>query len=162
VTQKTAIRPWNGAEAAEIVAAHRDVPGAMLPILHALQEAFGYVDAAAIPIVAEALNVSKAEVHGVIGFYHDFRDTRPGKHVLKLCRAEACQSMGCESLIDHVERRLRVKLGETSGDGAFTVEAVYCLGNCALSPAAMLDGKLYGRVTSAAADKLIDAARSRA
>jgi len=162
VTQRTVIHPWNDDEAAEIVAAHKHMPGAMLPMLHALLEAFGYVDAAAIPVIAEALNVSKAEVHGVIGFYHDFRTEPAGKHVLKLCRAEACQSMGCESLIDHVERRLRVKLGETSTDGGFTVEAVYCLGNCALSPAAMLDGKLYGRVSPEFADGLIAAARGRA
>jgi formate dehydrogenase subunit gamma len=162
VTQRTAIHPWNDAEAAEIVAAHKSVPGAMLPVLHALQESFGYVDQAAIPVIAEALNVSKAEVHGVIGFYHDFRTEPPGKHVFKVCRAEACQSMGCESLIDHIERRLRVKLGQTTGDGGFTVEAVYCLGNCALSPAAMLDGKLYGRVSPERADTMIAAARSRA
>ncbi len=161
MTRRTAIHPWNEDEAAEIVAAHATLPGAMLPILHGLQESFGYVDAAAIPVIAEALNLSKAEVHGVIGFYHDFRDTPPGRHLLKLCRAEACQSMGCDALIDHVERRLGAKLGETTADGAVTIEAVYCLGNCALSPAAMLDGKLYGRVSPAAADRLIDGARNR-
>jgi formate dehydrogenase subunit gamma len=138
------------------------LPGALLPILHALQDEFGYVDKAAIVPIAEALNISHAEVHGVISFYHDFRGTPPGRHVLRMCRAEACQSMGCERMIRHVEDRLGVKLGETSEDGSFTVEPVYCLGNCALSPAVMLDGKLYGRVSSEVADFLIDDARRRA
>jgi len=133
----------------------------MLPVLHALQEAFGYVDAAAIPLVAEALNVSKAEVHGVIGFYHDYRTELPGRHVLKLCRAEACQSMGCEQLAADLERRLGVKTGGTTADGAVTLEAVYCLGNCALSPAALIDGKLYGRVSAAKVEALLDSARNR-
>jgi formate dehydrogenase subunit gamma len=138
------------------------LPGALLPILHALQEEFGYIDDAAIPLVAEQLNLSKAEVHGVVSFYHDFRRTPPGRHVLRICCAEACQSMGCESLVDHVEKRLGVKLGETTTDRSFTVEAVYCLGNCALSPSAMLDGKPYGRVSPQVADFLIDSARRHA
>jgi formate dehydrogenase subunit gamma len=135
------------------------LPGALLPILHALQDEFGYVDKAAIPLVASALNLSHAEVHGVVSFYHDFRHDPAGRHVLKLCRAEACQSMGCEKMIRHVENRLGVKLGATTEDRSFTVEAVYCLGNCALSPAVMLDGKLYGRVSSDVADFLIDDAK---
>ena len=135
------------------------MPGALLPILHALQDEFGYVDKAAVPLIADALNLSHAEVHGVISFYHDFRLTPPGRHVLKMCRAEACQSMGCESTIRHVQDRLGVKLGETTEDRSFTVEPVYCLGNCALSPAVMLDGKLYGRVSSEVADFLIDSAQ---
>ncbi|MGA3295472.1 MAG: formate dehydrogenase subunit gamma [Candidatus Acidiferrales bacterium] len=138
------------------------LPGALLPILHALQDEFGYIDKAAVPLIAEALNLSHAEVHGVISFYHDFRHSPPGKHVLKMCRAEACQSMGCDSMIRHVENRLGVNLGQTTGDQSFTVEAVYCLGNCALSPAVMLDGKLYGRVSSEVADFLIDDAKRRA
>ena len=161
MTQRVAIRPWNEADAAEIVAAHANLQGAMLPILHALMEAFGYIDAAAIPIVASALNVSKAEVHGVIGFYHDFRTELPGRHVFKVCRAEACQAMGCDGLIADLERRFAARLGETSPDGAVTLEAVYCLGNCALSPAAMLDGKLHGRVTPAKAETLLAAAHKR-
>ena len=138
------------------------LPGALLPILHALQDEFGYVDKAAIPLVASALNLSHAEVHGVVSFYHDFRHDPAGRHVLKLCRAEACQSMGCEKMIRHVENRLGVKLGATTEDQSFTVEAVYCLGNCALSPAVMLDGKLYGRVSSDVADFLIDDAKRHA
>jgi len=138
------------------------LPGALLPILHALQDEFGYIDKAAIPLIAGALNLSQAEVHGVLSFYHDFRSAPAGRHVLKVCRAEACQSMGCEGMIHHVENRLGVKLGETTEDRSFTVEPVFCLGNCALSPAVMLDGKLYGRVSSDVADFLIDDAKRRA
>jgi formate dehydrogenase subunit gamma len=138
------------------------LPGALLPILHALQDEFGYVDKAAIPLIARALNLSHAEVHGVLSFYHDFRRAPAGRHVLQMCRAEACQSMGCENVIRHVEDRLGVKLGETTEDSSFTVEPVFCLGNCALSPAVMLDGKLYGRVSSDVADFLIDDAKRRA
>jgi formate dehydrogenase subunit gamma len=138
------------------------LPGALLPILHALQDEFGYIDKAAIPLIAAALNLSQAEVHGVLSFYHDFRGAPAGRHVLKVCRAEACQSMGCEGMIRHVENRLGVNLGETTEDRSFTVEPVFCLGNCALSPAVMLDGKLYGRVSSDVADFLIDDAKRRA
>jgi formate dehydrogenase subunit gamma len=127
--------------------------------LHALQDEFGYIHEEAIPLVAEALNLSKADVHGVVSFYHDFRHSPPGRHVLRICRAEACQSMGCESLVDHVENRLGIKMGQTTSDQSFTVEAVYCLGNCALSPSAMLDGRPYGRVSPQVADFLIDSAR---
>lgn len=137
------------------------MPGALLPILHALQEEFGYVDRAAIPVIADALNISQAEVHGVISFYHDFRHEPPGKHILRLCRAEACQAMGCETVVRHVEERLGVGLGETTHDNAFTLEAVFCLGNCALSPSVMLDGELYGRVSVDVADLLIEDARRR-
>jgi formate dehydrogenase subunit gamma len=153
---------WDADRALARIGELKHLPGALLPILHALQDEFGYIDKAAIVPVAEALNISHAEVHGVISFYHDFRRTPPGRHILRMCRAEACQSMGCEGMIRHVEDRLGVKLGETSEDGSFTVEPVYCLGNCALSPAVMLDGKLYGRVSSEIADFLIDDVRGRA
>ncbi len=123
-------------------------PGALLPILHAIQDELRFVPPAAIDRLAAALNLSRAEVHGVITFYHDFRTAPPGRTVLKLCRAEACQAMGCQRL----EQRLRdvhgVPMGETSADGALTVEPVYCLGNCALGPSAMVDGELRGRVTA--------------
>lgn len=155
------LQSWDNAVAGEIIAQHREAPGALLPMLHALQEAFGYIAPEAVPLVAEALNISQAEVHGVISFYRDFRTAPPGRHMLEICRAEACQSMGCDSLIGHVRRRLKVELGQTTADGAFTVREVFCLGNCALSPAAMLDGKLYGRVSPATADRLIDAAKAR-
>ncbi len=139
----------------------QQLPGALLPILHALQEEFGYVDPSAVPVIAGALNISHAEVHGVITFYHDFRTQPPGRHVLQICRAESCQAMGCDDLIRHVENRLGVKLGSTTPDDSFTLSPVYCLGNCALSPAAMLDGKPYGRVSAEVADFLIDDARRR-
>jgi formate dehydrogenase subunit gamma len=158
----TNIQGWDADRALSRIQELERLPGALLPILHALQEEFGYVDKAAIPLVASALNLSHAEVHGVLSFYHDFRRAPGGRHVLKVCRAEACQSMGCEKMIRHVENRLGVKLGETTEDRSFTVEPVYCLGNCALSPAVMLDGKLYGRVSSDVADFLIDDAKRHA
>jgi formate dehydrogenase subunit gamma len=154
-------RPWNAERALARIQELERLPGALLPILHALQHEFGYVDKAAIPLIADALNLSHAEVHGVISFYHDFRYEPAGTHVLKMCRAEACQSMGCERTIQHVEKKLGVRLGETTEDKRFTLEPVYCLGNCALSPAVMLDGKLYGRVSSEVADFLIGDAQRR-
>jgi len=146
----------------ERIQALQHLPGALLPILHALQEEFGYIDDAMIPLIAEGLNISHAEVHGVISFYHDFRRAPAGRHVLQICRAESCQSMGCNSLIAHVEKNLGVKLGKTTADGNITLRPVYCLGNCALSPAVMLDGQPYGRVSAAVADSLIENARRHA
>ena len=128
----------------------------MLPILHALQEEFGYVDDEAIPLIADALNLSEAEVVGVVHFYHDYRHEAPGRHILKVCRAEACQSMGCESLVRHLQSKLGAVMGETTADGAFSLDTVYCLGNCALSPAVMLDGRLYGKVTHERLDALLE------
>jgi formate dehydrogenase subunit gamma len=139
----------------------KHLDGPLLPMLHALQDEFGYIDEAAVPLIADMLNISKAEVQGVISFYHDFRHQPPGRHVLRLCRAEACQSMGCGKTISHVEQRLGVKLGETTPDGTFTLRDVFCLGLCAHSPAAMLDGEPHGRVTPQVADALIDSARRR-
>ena len=156
------MKAWDRDRASLLIQQLQQLPGALLPILHALQEEFGYIDPGAVPLVAEALNISKAEVHGVVTFYHDFRQQPPGRHLLKMCRAEACQSMGCDRVIDHVEKRLGAKLGETTADGNFSLDAVYCLGNCALSPALMLDGKPYGRVSAQVADFLIDDVRRRA
>lgn len=153
---------WDADRALSRIRELEHLPGALLPILHALQHEFGYIDKAAVPLIADALNLSHAEVHGVISFYHDFRHNPPGKHVLKVCRAESCQAMGCERTIRHVEDRLGIRLGETTPDGSLTVDAVYCLGNCALSPAVMLDGKLYGRVSQEVADFLIDNAQRHA
>ena len=143
----------------DAIAANRSLPGALLPVLHAIQDALGFVPPDAVPRIASALNLSQAEVHGVIRFYHDFRSAPPGRHVLKLCRAEACQAMGSEALAAHLTRRLGIAWKETSRDGALTIEPVYCLGNCALSPALLIDGKLRGRVTTAALDDLVDACR---
>jgi formate dehydrogenase subunit gamma len=149
------VKVWDADSALARISELQHLPGALLPILHSLQDEFGYIDKAAIPLIAEALNISHAEVHGVISFYHDFRHAPPGRHVMKMCRAEACQSMGCDRLIEHVEKKLKVKLGETTADRDFTVQEVFCLGNCALSPALMLDGELYGRVSADMADRLI-------
>ena len=129
--------------------------GPLLPILHAVNDRLGHVDEQAIPVIAEVLNLSRAEVHGVVTFYHDFRRQPAGRHVLKVCRAEACQSMGCERLVERLEEELGVEMGGTTPDGRVTLEAVYCLGNCALSPAVMLDGELHGRVDAARAGELL-------
>jgi formate dehydrogenase subunit gamma len=147
--------PWNVDRALDIIAELKDCEGPMLPILHAMQEAFGQVPEAAAPLIAEELNLSRAEVHGVITFYHDFRREPAGRHVLKLCRAEACQSCGCDDLIKHAQARLGVELGDTTADGRFTIEAVYCLGLCSTAPSAMLDGKLVGRLNAKKLDRMI-------
>ena len=131
---------------------------ALLPVLQALHEEFGYVDETTVPLIAGALHISKAEVHCEI-FYRRFRRHPPGRHELRLCRAEKCQAMDCEKTISHVEQRLGVKLGETTADGTFTLRDVFCLGLCAQSPAAMLDGQPHGGVTPQVADMLIDNAR---
>ena len=146
---------WDTEVARERIEELKELPGAALPILNALQEEFGYIDEAAIPMIADALNLSRAEVVGVVHFYHDYRHEPPGRHILKVCRAEACQSMGCEALVEHVESSLGAAMGETTANGAFTLENVYCLGNCALSPAVMLDGRLYGRVSPARIDTIV-------
>jgi formate dehydrogenase subunit gamma len=142
------------------IAANRTLPGALLPVLHAIQDALGFIPPDAVPRIALALNLSQAEVHGVITFYHDFRSAPPGRHVLKLCRAEACQAMGSEALAQRLTQRLGIDWKQTSPDGALTIEPVYCLGNCALSPALMIDGRLRGRITAAALDGIVDACRS--
>ena len=146
---------WDPDLARERIDALKHLPGATLPILNALQTEFGYIDDAAIPLIADALNLSRAEVVGVAHFYQDYRHEPPGRHILKVCRAEACQSMGCESLVQHIETSLGAAVGETTRNGAFTLENVFCLGNCALSPAVMLDGRLYGRVTPSRVDSII-------
>jgi formate dehydrogenase subunit gamma len=156
------VAAWDEARALEIIAGLKDLPGASLPILHALQETFGYVDDDAVPLIADALLLSKAEVVGIISFYHDFRREPGGRHTLKVCRAESCQSMGCKALVSHLESHLDAKMGETTTDGALTLQTVYCLGNCALSPAVMLDTDLFGRVSTERADQIIARARASA
>ena len=136
-----------------------DAPGALLPILHAIQDEFGHVPEFAVPVVAEVLNLSRAEVHGVITFYHFFRTTPPGKHTLFLCRAEACQAMGARALERHARERLKIDFHETTADGHFSLEPVYCLGNCACSPAVMIDETVYGRVTPERLDELLGGAQ---
>jgi len=130
-------------------------PGPLIEVLHSVQAALGYVPADAVPLIAEVLNISRAEVHGVITFYHFFRETPPGRHTVHLCRAESCKSMGADELAAHAKGRLGVDFHETTADGSFTLEPVFCLGNCACSPAAMIDGQLYGRLTPQRLDALI-------
>ena len=137
---------WDPQKAAEIIARHKDRPGAMMPILTDLLNVFGYVKPDIVPDIAEALNLSRAEVHGVISFYHDYRTSPPGRHVIKVCRAEACQSMGGHELIDRMKALLGIDFHGTTKDGQFTLEPVYCLGNCACAPALMVNETLYGRM----------------
>jgi len=138
-----------------VLARLKDTPGPLLQILHGVQDALGYVPPDAVPGIAEALNLSRAEVHGVVGFYHYFRDTPPGRHTIRLCRAEACQSMGARGLEAHAKARLGIDFHETTTSGTFSFEPVYCLGNCACSPAMMIDGELYGRVTPERFDGIV-------
>ena len=147
--------PWDAARGAEIIAEHTRLEGATLVILHALQEAFGYVPEPAIPMVASALNLSRAEVHGVFTFYHDFRKQPAGRHVLKLCRAEACQAAGGNAIAARAEAKLGVKIGSTTADDRVTLEPIYCLGLCSTAPSAMLDGRIVGRLDEKRIDTLI-------
>ncbi len=142
-------------EIREIVAGFTALEGPLLPMLHALQDSYGHIPAAAVPVLAELLNLSRAEIHGVVSFYHDFRDRPAGQHVLKICRAEACQSMGANALAAETLRKLGINWHGTTPDGRVTVEPVYCLGMCACAPAAMLDDKVVGRVDNARMDRLL-------
>lgn len=147
--------PWNADRGAEIIASLADVEGGTIVMLHAIQEAFGYVPEAAVPMIAEARNLSRAEVHGVFTFYHDFRHQPVGKHVLKLCRAEACQAAGGDALVARAEAQLGIQLGNTTPDQRVTLEPIYCLGLCATAPSAMLDGRLVGRLDEKRMDALV-------
>lgn len=142
---------------AAIIAPLVTLPGALLPILHGVQNALGFVPAGSVALIADALNLSRAEVHGVISFYAHFRSVAPGRHVLGLCRAEACQAMGARQLEAHVRARFGIAPGETTVDGALSLEAVYCLGNCACAPSALLDEVPQGRLTPERLDALLDA-----
>ncbi|WP_347257364.1 formate dehydrogenase subunit gamma [Methylocaldum sp.] len=147
---------WDREHVQEIIRCDKDKPGALLPILHGIQDALGYVPPDSVPLIAGELNLSRAEVHGVISFYHYFRSTPPGKRTIYLCRAESCQAMGSEALETHAKQRLNIDYHETTGDGAFSLEPVYCLGNCACSPSIMIDKDVYGRVTSETFDEIIE------
>ena len=135
-------------------------PGALLPILHKIQDDIGFIPEDALTLIAKELNLSRAEVHGVISFYHHFRRTTPGKNVVQVCRAEACQSMGAENLISHVKESLGVDFHETTSDGNITLEPVYCLGNCACSPSVMINDDIYGRVSAERFDEITKELRS--
>lgn len=148
------------AQVADILAAHAHREGPLLPILHDIQAAFGHVPQAAVPQIAKALNISRAEVHGVVTFYHDFRDEKAGAHVVKLCRAEACQAVGADRVAAHAKGVLGVDWHGTTADGRVTLEPVFCLGLCACGPAAMVDGRLVGRVDEARMDALVAGVRA--
>lgn len=139
----------------EIIGDMRCLDGPLLPILHAIQDEFGYVPDEAKPVIAGELNLSRAEVHGVVSFYHDYRTHPAGDHVLKLCRAEACQAMGGDEVAARVMASLGLDWHGTTPDGSLTLEPVYCLGLCACAPAAMLDGEVHGRVTADTVKTLI-------
>jgi formate dehydrogenase subunit gamma len=149
---------WNAELAAEIISEHASLEGPMLPILHALQEEFGYVGEAAAPLIAQALNLTRAEVHGVISFYHDFRHDPPP--VLKLCRGESCQSMGSEALARNLLERFGIDWNGPTAAGSLTVEPVYCLGLCACSPAGMLDGEPIARLDDQTLAEAVDAVQA--
>jgi formate dehydrogenase subunit gamma len=148
------VAAWDEAEASRIIGRHAGREGPLLPVLHDLQAAFGCISPAAVRLLAEALNLTRAEVHGVVSFYHDFREQPAGRHVLKLCRAEACQSMDGEDMARRILDRFGIDWGDTTPDGRVTVEAVYCLGLCACAPSAMLDGEPMARLTSQSIDQI--------
>jgi formate dehydrogenase subunit gamma len=149
---------FDAAIASEIINAYGAKPELLVQILHAFMDRYGHIPEEAVRQIAEELNLSRAEVHGVVSFYHDFRTEPPGDHVVKICQAEACQAMGCRELTQHAEQKLGVTLDSTTGDGKVTLAPVYCLGNCACSPAIMIDDKVYGRVSIDKLDGLIDEA----
>ena len=142
----------------DIVATHRGQRGALLPILHAIQETLGYIPPEAIPVLADELNLSRADVHGVVSFYHDFRSAPAGRTTVRICRGEACQAFGAERLVSHLRDRCGMSLGETSTDGSLTLEQVFCLGNCALAPAAQVNGRLKGRMDEARLSSIVEEA----
>ncbi len=158
----TAATAFDGALAREIIARRRSTPGAALPILHDLQHRFGYIDDRAIPLISEALNISKAEALGIVSFYPDFRRAPVAGRVLKLCRAESCQAMGCEDLVAHLAARHGIAPDDPSPGAGLHVETVYCLGNCALSPAALLDGEPIGRLDRDRIDAIVGRAKDLA
>ena len=149
----------SGDDISRIVRGRKDMSGALLPILHAIQEDLGHIPADAVPVIAFELNLTRAEVHGVVSFYRDFRSERPGRHLVNVCQAESCQAMGSANLTAAAKEHLGVDFNQTTADQAFTLEAVYCLGNCACSPSVMLDGELFGRVSPERFRELIDEAR---
>ncbi|MEQ8659582.1 MAG: formate dehydrogenase subunit gamma [Gammaproteobacteria bacterium] len=152
--------PFDATTAAALVAPLLGAPAPLIEAMHVLQDHFGYVHPEAVALLADRLNLSRAEVHGVLTFYDYFRTSPPGRHVLRLCRAEACQARGAEALVAQAARSLGCALHETSADGAITLEAVYCLGNCACAPSALLDTTLHGRLDADGLDALIGAARA--
>ena len=155
-------QPFDMAAVQAIINSHLTLPGALLPILHAVQEKVGFVPSEAVPMIASGLNLSRAEVHGVISFYHFFRQHPAGKHVVQICRAEACQARGADALVAHAQSTLGCGFHETTGDGQFTLEQVFCLGQCACGPNIMIDDKLHARVSDDKLNRLLEEKRSAA
>lgn len=151
---------WDRQTAQDIIAQHLHLEGPLLPILHALQHEFGYVDAEAEELIAKALNQSQAEVRGAISFYHDFERTKPARHRIKICRAEACQSMGCEAIVAHIKHRHHITIDDDQHKGTLTFKSVYCLGNCALGPSLMIDEQIIGRVDATLIDHVVSHAEN--
>lgn len=141
------------------IAAHAETPGGLLPLMHAIQDDLGYIPEESYALISKAFNLSVAEIHGFVSFYHHFRTSPPGRHILHICRAESCQAMGAEALEDHAKAKLKIDYHQTAKDGSITLEPIYCLGNCALSPAVMLDEKVYGRVSKTRLDALMATSR---
>ena len=150
---------YDTAIGSEIINQFGGEPELLVQVLQAFVKRYGFIHKEAIRQIADELNISRADVHGVVSFYHDFRTTKPGRHIVKICQAEACQAMGSRSLTAHAEKRLEVALHETTEDGGISLEPVFCLGNCACSPAVMIDEKVYGRVDPDKLDVLIDMCR---
>lgn len=157
----TASSTWDRDKVQSIITALKDMPGALMPILHGIQDEIGYVPEEAVPLMAEALNLSRAEVHGTLTFYHHFRTTPPGRHRVEICRAEACQAMGANALIKHAKETLGVDFHETTADGAISLDQVFCLGNCACSPSIMVDGELIAEVSKESFDAIVDSLRTK-
>lgn len=145
----------------EVITNLQDKPGALLPILHGIQDRLGYIPTEAVAMIAEALNQSNAEIHGVISFYHQFRTTAPGKHTVQICRAEACQSMGSRQLEAHAKETLGIDFHQTTEDRTVSLEAVYCLGNCACAPSVRVNDDVVGRVTPEKFDQLVEQLQSQ-
>ena len=151
---------WDSERAAAIIDGLSGLDGAALPVLHAIQDAFGYIPEDAVPLIADRLNLSRAEIRGVISFYHDFRREPAGRHIVKLCRAEACQSVGADALHTHAKRRLGIDWHETTPDGRITLEPVFCLGLCACGPAGLIDEEPVARLDHDGLDAILREARA--
>ncbi len=154
LAELSSLSPSDLATVNGVLAKLKDLPGALLPVLHGIQDALGHVPKDAVPMVAKSLNLSRAEVHGVVSFYHWYRTEKPGAHVIHLCRAEACQAVGGRALETHVKAKLGIDFHETTADGRYTLEPAYCLGNCAVGPSLLIDMQLKGRVTPERFDRL--------
>lgn len=141
-----------------IAEARTGEPGPLLEILHDIQHEFGHLPSATVPVVADVLNLSRAEVHGVVSFYADFRTSPPAETSIAICRGEACQAVGAEALVDHVKARLGVDVGAQTAEGSVELQQIFCFGNCALGPTASVAGRLHGRLTTERLDTLIDEA----